>query len=135
MNNERALKCAGNSALREKIDAAKLRLPIPSLMRRLDYDEKHIGKEALCPFHLDEHPSFSVFQKKDGTWWHKCFVGCSEGDEIAFLVKARNVSTREAITLYLEMAGFPSSRLPKSHECPKFLGCLQSPRCPESLTS
>src|SRR5262249_10827220 len=69
--------------------------------------------------HLDEHPSFSVFQKKDGTWWHKCFVGCSEGDEIAFLVKARNVSTREAIMLYLEMAGFPPSRAPKSHEYPK----------------
>src|SRR5262245_3141186 len=138
MNNERALKCAGNSALREKIDAAKLRLPIPSLMRRLDYDEKHIGKEALCPFHLDEHPSFSVFQKKDGTWWHRCFVGCTEGDEIAFLAKARNLSKREAITLYLEMAGFPPSLCPKSREYPHSPGppaSPESPACPVSPVS
>jgi len=135
MNNERALKRAGNSALREKIDAsAKVRLPLPQLMRRLGYDEKHIGKGGLCPFHQDAHPSFSVFQKKDGTWWHKCFVGCSEGDEIAFLAKVRNVSTREAITLYLEMAGFPPSRPSASHECPKsheYPKSLKSPECPE----
>src|SRR5262249_53365494 len=110
MNNERALKRAGNSALRDKIDHAKQRLPLPELMRQLGYDEKHIGKTALCPFHNDENPSFSVFQKKDGAWWHRCFVGCTEGDEIAFLAKARNVSTREAIMLYLQMARFPPSR-------------------------
>ena len=127
---------ADNDDLRRKIDEAKLRLPLPQLLETLELGA-HAKKSARCPFpgHEDKRPSFSVFQKKDGTWWHKCFVGCSEGDEIAFLAKARNVSTREAITLYLEMAGFPSSRLPKSHECPKFLGCLQSPRCPESLTS
>jgi hypothetical protein len=110
-----------------KIDEARTLLPLPSVMRRLRYDEKHIGKEALCPFHPDTHPSFSVFQKKDGTWWHRCFVGCSQGDEIAFLVKHFNISRREAIKRYLEMAGFPA-KAPKSREYPAF------PKSPESLS-
>jgi len=76
-----------DAELRAKIDEARPLLPLPSLMRRLGYDEKRIGKTALCPFHNDQRPSFSVFKKPDGTWWHKCFVGCSQGDEIAFLVK------------------------------------------------
>src|SRR5262249_61224906 len=119
MNNEQALERAGNSAPRDKIDQAKQQLPLPQLMRWLVYDEKHIGKTALCPFHRDENPSFSVFQKNDGAWWHKCFVGCTEGDEIAFLAKARNLSKREAITLYLDMSGFPCPRPPSSHEYPE----------------
>jgi hypothetical protein len=125
-----------NAELRAKIDKARPLLPLPSLMRRLRYDEKHIGKEALCPFHADTHPSFSVFQKKDGTWWHRCFVGCSQGDEIAFLVKHFNISRRKAIKRYLEMAGFPA-KAPKSREYPKFPDSLESPKppeCPESLS-
>jgi CHC2 zinc finger len=114
-----------NAELRAKIDEAKRRLPLPVLIRRLGYDEKHIGKEALCAFHDDQHSSFSVFQKTDGTWWHRCFVGCSEGDEIAFVAKARSLPKREAITLYLEMAGFPPSLCPRSHEY------LNSRECPE----
>jgi CHC2 zinc finger len=115
--------------LREKIAEAKSRLPMPQLMRRMGYHEKYIGKTALCPFHSDEHPSFSVFEGKGG-WQHKCHVGCSQGDEIAFLVKARNLSRREAIKLYLDMASFPAAGAPpKSHEYPVFRG---SPKCPKS---
>jgi hypothetical protein len=120
-----------DAELRAKIDAAKPLLGLPSLMRRLGYDEKHIGKTALCPFHSDEHPSFSVFQK-NGAWFHRCFVGCSSGDEIAFLVKHFGISRSEAISRYLDMAGFPSSRPPKSHEYPEPLGSPGSPECPVS---
>jgi hypothetical protein len=115
-----------NAELRAKIDETKLRLPLPQLLRRLGYDEKHIGKTALCPFHSDEHPSFSVFEGEDG-WQHKCFVGCSSGDEIAFLEKALNVSRREAINRYLEMAGFPAQG-PKSREYPELPNSLDSPK-------
>src|SRR5262245_27261623 len=119
--------------LREKIDEAKRRLPLPALMTRPEVGlGVHAKKEAPCPWHSDEHPSFSVFKKVDGTWWHKCFVGCSEGDEIALLVKRFNISTREAISLYLKMAGLPPSRPPKSHECPK---SLRSPEYPVSPVS
>jgi hypothetical protein len=112
--------------LRQKIQDAKQLLPMPYLMRRLGYDEKHIGKTALCPFHHDQHPSFSVFQK-NGAWFYRCFVGCSSGDEITFLVKHFGISRREAIKRYLDMAGFPPSRPPKSHEYPQ---CHKSPKSP-----
>jgi DNA primase len=103
-----------NAELRAKLDEAKPLLPMPYLMRRLGYAEKHIGKTALCPFHSDHNPSFSVFKGQKG-WQHKCFVGCSSGDEIAFLAKHFGISRREAIRRYLDMAGFPAHRA-KSHE-------------------
>ena len=124
-----------DAQLRAKIDEAKRHLPLPKLMRQLGYDEKHIGKTALCPFHCDQHPSFSVFQK-NGAWFHRCFVGCSSGDEITFLVKHFGISRREAIKRYLDMAGFPahvpdkSREYPESHKYPK---PLQSPKSPVPL--
>jgi hypothetical protein len=126
-----------SAELRTKIDEAKQLLPMPSLMRRLGYDEKHIGKTALCPFHCDQHPSFSVFQK-NGAWFYRCFVGCSSGDEITFLVKHFGISRRDAIKRYLHMAGFPACVPLKSHEYPQsrksreFPGSHGSPESPES---
>jgi CHC2 zinc finger len=135
--NRRHFDSTESAKLRTKIDKAKQLLPMPSLMRRLGYDEKHIGKTALCPFHGDQHPSFSVFQK-NGAWFHRCFVGCSSGDEITFLVKHFGISRREAIKHYLEMAGFPALGPPKSHEYPQcrksreFPGSHGSHECPKS---
>jgi hypothetical protein len=126
-----------NAELHAKIDEAKRRLPLPELMRQLGYDEKHIGKTALCPFHSDHHPSFSVFQGENG-WQHKCHVGCSSGDEIAFLVKHFSISRSEAISRYLDMAGFPASRPPKSHEraeSREYPKPRASPQSPASLGS
>jgi hypothetical protein len=122
------------SDLKEKIAEAKRRLPMPDLLVRLGLGE-HAKKNAHCLWHHDEHPSFSVFQDKNG-WQHKCHVGCSSGDEIAFLVKHFGISRREAINRFLDMAGFPSGRAPKSHEFPQFPlppGCLGSLKSPESL--
>ena len=119
-----------NAELRTKIDAAKARLPVPELMRRLSYEEKHIGESAYCPFHSDKHKSFSVFHSNNGKGWQwKCFAGCGYGDEIAFLVKHFNISRREAIRQYLEMAGFPSRSAHASREYPK---CPDSPNSHES---
>ena len=121
-----------NAELREKIDRGRPILPLPALMRRLGYAEKHIGKTALCPFHPDQHPSFSVFKGKDRLWHYKCFAcDSSGGDEIAFLVKHFNISRREAIRRYLEMAGFPPRSARGSREYPK---CPESPNSPESLS-
>jgi hypothetical protein len=129
-----------NAELRAKLDEAKQRLALPNLMRELGCNQRHIGKTALCPFHSDEHPSFSVFQSKGGKGWQwKCHAGCGNGDEIAFLVKHFGISRSEAIQRYLDMAGFLPSRPPKSRECPKSheyrksLGSPRSPEYPESL--
>ena len=37
-----------NAELRAKIDKAKQILPLPDLMRKLGYEEKHIRKTAHC---------------------------------------------------------------------------------------
>ena len=86
-------------------------------------------------FHDDEHKSFSVFQGDDGFWHWKCHAGCGEGDEIMFLRKLKGLSASEAISLYLDMAGFPSSRPPKSHEYPVFHKPHGSPGRPGSHES
>jgi DNA primase len=123
------------SDLRQKIDEGKRRLPLPELMAREGLKDR-AKTRAHCPFHDDKHKSFSVFQGKDGFWHWKCFTGCGEGDEIMFLRKRKGLSMTKAMNLFLDMAGFPPSRPPKSHECRKSLRspkCLESPKYHESL--
>jgi DNA primase len=76
-----------------------------------------------CLWREDQHPSFSVFQGKDGFWHYKCFVcDLQGGDEITFLMKHLGTTRRKAIKRYLEMAGFPPSASPKSREYPETPG-------------
>jgi hypothetical protein len=124
-----------NNGLREKIDQAKRRLPLPELMAQVGLGDR-AKKTAHCPFHDDEHKSFSVFQGKGGFWFWKCHAGCEDGDEIMFLAKLKELSPTQAMKLYLEMAGFPACAFPKSHEYPKphespgSPGSPGSPECP-----
>src|SRR6516225_11756612 len=115
-----------NAELRAKIDWAKQQLPLPDLIRQLGYEEKR--KTARCPFHEDKHPSFSVFQSKDGKGWQwKCHAGCGHGDEIDFLAKHVDISRREAIRRYLDRAGFPRG----SRECSEPAESSESSASPE----
>jgi len=125
-----------NSELRAKIDEAKRRLPLPQLLVKLGL-EKHAKKNTRCPFpdHEDRRPSFSVFKGKDGFSFWKCHSRCGEGDEIAFLQRLKGLSMPEAISLYLEMAGFPPRRASESREYPKSLGSPQYPVSPVSPVS
>jgi CHC2 zinc finger len=104
--------------LRQKIDEAKRRLPLPQLMEKEGLGDR-AKKTAHCPFHEDKHKSFSIFKGDDGFWHYKCFAGCGEGDEIVFLSKLKGLSLTRAMNLFLEMAGFPPSPPAKSHEYPK----------------
>jgi hypothetical protein len=121
-----------NAELRAKIDQAKRRLPLPRLMEKLGLGE-HAKKEAHCLWHDDQHPSFSVFKGDDGFWHWNCFTGCGGGDEIMFLRKLKGLSLPEAMSLYLEMAGFPASSNSKSHELPKSHECHEFLELPKSL--
>jgi hypothetical protein len=118
--------------LRQKIEEAKRRLALPDLMAREGLGE-HAKTSAHCPFpgHEDKHNSFSVFRGDDGFWHWKCHSRCGDGDEIMFLRKLKNLSLTDAMNAYLDMAGFPASRPPKSHEYPKL---PESPKSPESLS-
>jgi hypothetical protein len=131
-----------NAELQRKIEKAKTILPMPDLMGRLGYDKKHIGKTALCPFHNDEHPSFSVFPSSNGKGWQwKCHAGCGYGDQIAFLVRYFGISRRKAITHFLDMAGSPalspskSLEYPEPHVSPESPDSLGFPECPECPVS
>jgi putative DNA primase/helicase len=86
------------------VQEAKQRLPLPVLMNQLGLGER-ATRSALCPFHEDGHPSFSVWQQRDGSWSWKCHAGCGVGDEITFLELQRRISNSDATKLFLEMAG------------------------------
>ena len=103
-----------NAELRAKLDEAKPLLPMPYLMRRLGYDESTSERPLCVRFTAITTRHFRCSRaRKAGRY--KCFVGCSSGDEIAFLTKHFGISRREAIHRYLNMAGFPA-RGAKSHE-------------------
>jgi hypothetical protein len=86
------------------IAEAKRKLPLPSLMQQLGLHE-HAKKSARCPFHEDQHASFSVWRTESGAWLFKCHTGCGQGDEINFLELHKAISRSDATKLYLEMAG------------------------------
>lgn len=59
---------------------------------------------ALCPFHAEKTPSFTVYP--DSQHYH-CF-GCGKsGDVFTFLMDREGLSFREAMTLLAERAGIP----------------------------
>jgi hypothetical protein len=100
------------------IDEAKRRLPLPGLMERLGLS-RHAKKSARCPFHDDQRNSFSVYKNGSGELRFKCFAGCGEGDEINFLELHENLSRRDAVKRYLEMAGV-NAATPHSALTPAF---------------
>jgi 5S rRNA maturation endonuclease (ribonuclease M5) len=83
---------------------AKQKLPLPLLMQQLGLAD-HAKKSARCPFHDDQHNSFSVWRNDAGLWFWKCHTGCGEGDEINFLEKHKGISRSDATKQFLELAG------------------------------
>lgn len=54
---------------------------------------------ALCPFHAEKTPSFTIFPGDDGAERFHCF-GCGErGDVLDFVQKIKGVGLREAISI------------------------------------
>jgi DNA primase len=84
------------------VEQAKELLPLPELMELLGFGDA-CARSALCPFHEDHHPSFSVFQH-GGSWFWKCHAGCGAGDEIQFIAQAESLDAPSAIHRYLELA-------------------------------
>lgn len=55
--------------------------------------------EAVCPFHQEDTPSFTIFPGKDGVERFMCF-GCHEqGDVIDFVQKIKGVDFKEAMKI------------------------------------
>ncbi len=87
---------------RERIDEAKRILPLPELMAVLG-DEEHAKKSALCPFHPDSRPSFSVYHSHGGVWRWNCFACYGSGDEIDYLKAKFNLPTGEAMKEFFRL--------------------------------
>lgn len=82
---------------------AKVRLPLPALLAKLDLS-RHARTSARCPLHRDRSPSFSVYHGSRGWRW-KCHAGCGEGDEIDFLARLFSLSNSDAVGRFLSLAG------------------------------
>ncbi len=81
---------------RDHIEEIKARHHIEDVVARYVHlrrqGRRYVG---LCPFHEDHDPSLVVFPE-EGRWW--CFGACGTGgDVIDFVMKAENVSFREAL--------------------------------------
>ena len=102
------------SLLNSRLPKVERETNIEELKRRIDISEvvkgyvqpAYIGKnywQALCPFHQETHPSFTVY--KDSYY---CF-GCGEyGDVINFIMKIENLSFKGAVNFLCEKYSLPS---------------------------
>jgi hypothetical protein len=117
------------------IHEATRRLPLPALIHRLGLGE-HAKKSARCPFHDDQHKSFSVWKNEAGLWFWKCHAGCGEGDEITFLERHQGISNKEATKRYLEMSGVNDATpiLAKSSPTSRPTSALDWRACVEAFT-
>jgi hypothetical protein len=95
------------------IRQAKRTLPLPTLMHQLGLGE-HAKRSARCPFHGDQHNSFSVWKNGAGLWFWKCHTGCGEGGEINLLEVSQHLSRSEATKLFLKMADANGATPPPS---------------------
>ena len=82
---------------------------------------------ALCPFHQEKTPSFSVNESRQ---IFKCF-GCGEGgDAFGFVQKVENLTFPESIRFLAERQGIPLPEAPEeatqqSKDRERFLGIMQ----------
>ena len=87
------------------IDEVKARLDIVETVGRYVPDLKKSGRtyKALCPFHTERTPSFTVDPGR-GTW--HCFGACSTGgDVIEFVRRFEQLEFPEALRVCAERAG------------------------------
>lgn len=71
----------------------RTRCPLPVLMRRMGL-AKHSKPLCRSPFREDAKPSWGIFQR-DGRWFWKDFATGEFGDEIDFIIRARELHNRK----------------------------------------
>ncbi len=79
----------------EFLDEIRLRAPLVEIIgKRVDLTKKGAEHVALCPFHKEKTPSFTVNEDKG---FYHCF-GCGvHGDVIDFVMRFANRSFHEAV--------------------------------------
>ena len=84
-------KIANKDEIRERVDLKDLIMQYTTL-RQLGGDRL----QGKCPFHQDDKPSMSIDRKR-GLWY--CFAEGIGGDCFSFLMKAHDLSFKEALEL------------------------------------
>ena len=95
------------------MDECRQRLPLPALMSNLGYGSEFQKTSCRSPFRDEKNPSFGIFQH-DGRWFWKDHGTDESGDEVNFIEKALNLSNRDALAKYRELAGVENQRNGKS---------------------
>jgi hypothetical protein len=100
---------------RANIEAAKARLPLPDLLRKLGFEPPAAAEGNMrSPFAANRRqktPSFSTFRRADAWGWCDRTGGQEiKGDEITLLEKLERLSRAAAIARYLALAGVESTR-------------------------
>ncbi len=99
-------------AMKRDIALIKKRTPLPLLMDWLGLGN-FAKPSTRCPFHQDARASFSIYETVNGWRW-KCHASCGGGDEVAFIERAENLSTTEAISRLWQLSGYSSPDFPVS---------------------
>ena len=92
-------------SLKEKLQLAEVRLPLPALAQSLGLVVSERPGTCRSPFREERRPSFSWRVAQDGRARWKDFGTGEGGDCPAFVAKASGINNREAVTRYLELAG------------------------------
>lgn len=89
--------------MHEIIEEIKLRNDIVDIISSyIQVKSAGLNYKALCPFHSEKTPSFSISTQKQ---MYKCF-GCGEGgDVINFVMKMENIDFMEALEILAQKSG------------------------------
>ena len=88
------------------IPQLKRKIELPDLIAKYGVDLVKEGSEykAVCPFHSEKTPSFSVFQS-DGEWKYYCFGCGASSDHLDFIAGYENITPGDAIKRLAEIVG------------------------------
>ena len=92
-------------SLKEKLQLAELRLPLPALAQSLGLVICERPGACRSPFREERRPSFSWRVAQDSRARWKDFGTGEGGDCPGFLARASGLPNREAVKRYLELAG------------------------------
>lgn len=91
---------------RHQIERIKQSNPVEEVIAAEVPDLKKAGKDfkALCPFHQEKSPSFTVSPKKQ---IYHCFGCGAHGDVVKWIMERRNMKFQEALQYLATRAGVP----------------------------